>query len=428
MAEPQNCKSTTRPCARVLVCGLVIINLLALIYSKTILDNILRLNTESVAWIDFATHAAILASSFAIAWKHQLLGTLRLPKGTEVNADKILLALIALFATVVLVMVPRSISAGIEPVIPAIRHALLVFIPIISFAYICPRVLDRRSYFVVFATVLFIFFGHSLLTIGFWLSNTKMLFYRDIAKSEGRAPMVLGSSGMFVTGMAWNPNTLAIALMLIPPMAAIAESMVVTARAKLFYRLTMFITAVHLLLTCSRGASVTLLASSILWIYLSKSGRLFKTICISILALLFGFLVFQTLQFGLDPSMHERIRIWYQALSNIAQNPWGGGLPLPTTEHMPHSLVLGTIEYFGFAGLLFLIAIIGLLFLKSIENLKGCPANQFAVITIGIIVVFHGLFEYYIGHPTLFANSLFWLVLGFLTTKPTDEQSQEANC
>lgn len=422
MAETHNRKIAYRGCAQALVCALVVINLLALIFSKTILDNILMLNSESVAWIDFATHATIVGFAFTLARKHQILGKFRFKTGAEVNADNILLAVMALFAIVVLAMVPHSISSGVEPVIPAIRHAFLVFLPIISFAYICPRVLDRRSYFVVFATLLFIFWGHSLLTVGFWLSNTKMLLYRDIARADGRAPMVLGSCGMFVTGMAWNPNTLAIALMLIPPMAAIAESMVVTARAKWFYRSTMVITAAHLLLTCSRAASFTLLASSILCIFLSKSGRLIKTICIPLISVLFVFLVFQTLQFGLDPSMHERIRIWSQEVSNIGHHPWGHGLPLPTTEHMPHSLVLGTIEYFGFAGLVFLTSIIGLLFLKAIENVKRRPADQFALITIGIIVVFHGLFEYYIGHPTLFANSLFWLVLGYLTTTPTDEK------
>ncbi len=380
------------------------------------------LNSERVAWIDFATHAAIVGSAFALALKHQILGKFRFKTGAEVNADRILLTAIALFAIVVLLMVPQSISSGVEPVLAAIRHAFLVFLPIVSFAYICPRVLDRKSYFVVFAIVLFIFFGHALLTIGFCLSNTKMLLYREIARTDGRAPMVFGSMGLFVTGMAWNPNTLAIALMLIPPMAAIAESMVVLRRAKWFYRLTMLITAAHLLLTCSRAASFTLLASSILWIYLSKSGHRSKAICISVISVVFVFLGFQTLQFGLDPSMQERIRIWCKELSNVVQQPWGHGLPIPTTEQMPHNFVLGTIEYFGLAGLLFLVSIIGLLFLKAIENVKNCSAKQFALITIGIIVVFHGIFEYYIGHPTLFANSLFWLVLGFLTTKTTDER------
>ena len=140
-----------------------------------------------------------------------------------------------------------------------------------------------------------------------------------------------------------------------------------------------------------------------------------------------GFAVWQLLAWRGDKSSYERMEVLQDSLTKIACHPWGMGLPPVGSEQLPHNLILGTTIYFGPIATVLLGLILGWLLCGAIrgrhvvggEQRRGLASNRMKsarkllLATLIVMVGVHGAVEYCIGHPTLFANSLFWLLAGY---------------
>ncbi|MBX3076102.1 hypothetical protein KF728_21205 [Candidatus Obscuribacterales bacterium] len=392
---------------------LAIVDLLFLLLCKSALDNALFLTSKGTVYIDLAIHLCILGADVCLC---------RINLSYAKRQDPILIGLISIFALVVFCSVPAAVSLGVEKLPNAILHALLVVSPVISYGYICPRILNRRNFMAIFAAVLLVFSMHALLTAGLCISDTTAIAGREIVSDVGRAPVFFGHSGTFVPGLCWNPNTLAIALMMLPAVVPIVLDGCKSSWARLSARVAMILISCHLLLTFSRAAIFSVLLSFALWPLLSAS-RSRRTVFISMLTIVFLgiFLVQQALNLTSDSSMLARIDIWKNECAGIVLNPWGQGLPALGAERMPHSLILGSLQYFGFQGLFVFSLLLGYQLIKPARSALQSSSSRLLLVFLASVVIVHGTFEYFIGHPLLFANSLFWIMLGYLNLLPLED-------
>lgn len=397
---------------------LVIVDLLFLLLSKSALDNALFLMSEGTVFIDLAIHLCILGAYVFLR---------RTNLSCAKRQDPILIGLISIFALVVFYSVPAAVSLRVEELPNAILHALLVVSPIISYGYICPRILNRRNFMAIFAAALLVFSMHALLTAWLCITDTTAIAGREIVSNVGRAPAFFGYSGTFVSGLCWNPNTLAIALMMLPAVVPIVLDGCKSSWTRLSARVAMILIGCHLLLTFSRAAIFSVLLSFALWPLLSAL-RNRRSVFMSILTIAFlgCFLVQQALNLTSDSSMLARIDIWKNVCAGIVLNPWGHGLPVLGAERMPHSLILGSLQYFGFQGLFALSLLLGYQLIKSARSALQSSSSRLLLVFLASIVIVHGTFEYFIGHPLLFANSLFWIMLGYLNLLRLEDASGAA--
>ena len=339
--------------------------------------------------------------------------------------DKTLLWLIAAYALVLLTVTTFTSSSA--DLLMNIKHTLLAILPIFAFGYVCPRIMRRDNYVAVFLILLALFSAHTLLTIWLCLTNTHSFLGRDITCLVGRAQYVFGQRGQLVTGLTWNPNTLAASLLMLPAIAIETEAIVSAEWQKKLVRASRFLTASHTILTLSRGAILSLVVSFGVWGMLDKMrSRFIRAVCKLGLLAGAGFAVWQLLAWRGDKSSYERMEVLQDSLTKIACHPWGMGLPPVGSEQLPHNLIPGTTIYFGPIATVLLGLILGWLLCGAIrgrhvvggEQRRGLASNRMKsarkllLATLIAMVVVHGAVEYCIGHPTLLANSLFWLVVG----------------
>ena len=131
------------------------------------------------------------------------------------------------------------------------------------------------------------------------------------------------------------------------------------------------------------------------------------------------------------------MEVLQDSLTKIACNPWGMGLPAVGSEQLPHNLILGTTIYFGPIATVLLWLILGGLLYEAIRGRYvvggGEPrrvlsskriksARKLLLVMLMAIVAVHGSVEYCIGHPTLFANSLFWLLIGYVACGKAEQE------
>lgn len=393
-------------CVQNFVSVLVVVDLLFLLLCKSALDNALFLTSAGTVYVDLAIHLCILGA-YVFLCRSNLSYAKR--------QDPILIGLISIFSLAVLSSVPAAVSLGVEELLNAILHALLVVGPIVSYGYICPRILNRRNFIAIFAAVLLVFSMHALLTAGLCITDTTAVAGREIVSDVGRAPAFFGQAGTFVPGLCWNPNTLAIALMMLPAVVPIVLDGCKSSWARLSARCAMILVGCHLLLTFSRAAVFSVLLSFAVWPLVSAS-RSRRSVFLSVLSIVIlgVFLVQQALNLTSDASMLARIDIWKNECAGIVLNPWGQGLPALGAERMPHSLILGSLQYFGFQGLFALSLLLGYQLIKPARSALQSSSSRLLLVFLASVVIVHGTFEYFIGHPLLFANSLFWIMLGYL--------------
>jgi hypothetical protein len=400
-------------CVQNFVSVLVVVDLLFLLLCKSALDNALCLTSAGTVYVDLAIHLCIL-SAYVFLCRSNVSYAKR--------QDPILIGLISIFSLSVFSSVPAAVSLGVEELPNAILHALLVVGPIISYGYICPRILNRRNFMAIFAAVLLVFSMHALLTAGLCITGTTAVAGREIVSDVGRAPAFFGHSGTFVPGLCWNPNTLAIALMMLPAVVPIVLDGFKSFLSRLSARVAMILIGCHLLLTFSRAAIFSVLLSFAVWPLLSAS-RSRRSVYMSVLTIVIlgVFLVQQALNLTSDASMLARIDIWKNECAGIVLNPWGQGLPALGAERMPHSLILGSLQYFGLQGLFALSLLLGYQLIKPARSALQSSSSRLLLVFLASVVVVHGTFEYFIGHPLLFANSLFWIMLGYLNLLPLED-------
>ena len=400
-------------CVQNFVSVLVVVDLLFLLLCKSALDNALCLTSAGTVYVDLAIHLCIL-SAYVFLCRSNVSYAKR--------QDPILIGLISIFSLSVFSSVPAAVSLGVEELPNAILHALLVVGPIISYGYICPRILNRRNFMAIFAAVLLVFSMHALLTAGLCITGTTAVAGREIVSDVGRAPAFFGHSGTFVPGLCWNPNTLAIALMMLPAVVPIVLDGFKSFLSRLSARVAMILIGCHLLLTFSRAAIFSVLLSFAVWPLLSAS-RSRRSVYMSVLTIVIlgVFLVQQALNLTSDASMLARIDIWKNECAGIVLNPWGQGLPALGAERMPHSLILGSLQYFGLQGLFALSLLLGYQLIKPARIALRSSSSRLLLVFLASVVLVHGTFEYFIGHPLLFANSLFWIMLGYLNLLPLED-------
>jgi hypothetical protein len=93
---------------------------------------------------------------------------------------------------------------------------------------------------------------------------------------------------------------------------------------------------------------------------------------------------------------------------------------------MPHSLILGSLQYFGFQGLFALSLLLGYQLIKPARIALQSSSSRLLLVFLASVVIVHGTFEYFIGHPLLFANSLFWIMLGYLNLLALEDAREAA--
>ncbi|MBI5173528.1 MAG: hypothetical protein HY986_11630 [Candidatus Melainabacteria bacterium] len=345
---------------------------------------------------------------------------------TSPPGDKTLLWFIAAYALVLLTVTTFTSSSG--DLLINIKHTLLAILPMFAFGYVCPRIMRRDNYVAIFLILLAIFSAHTLLTIWLCLTNTHSFLGRDITCLVGRAQYVFGQRGQLVTGLTWNPNTLAASLLMLPAIAVETEAIVSAEWLKKMVCASRFLTASHTILTLSRGAILSLVVSFGVWGMLDRMRpRFIRAVCKLGLLAGAGFAVWQLLAWRGDKSSYERMEVLQDSLTKIACHPWGMGLPPVGSEQLPHNLILGTTIYFGPIATVLLGLILGWLLYEAIggrradsgEKRRGLAsyrmksARRLLLASLIAMVAVHGAVEYCIGHPTLFANSLFWLLVGY---------------
>lgn len=432
---------------RLLATTLVAANLVMLILNQSVLNYRFGLNAITAAKLDLNL---LLGLSFLYFVIPKAAGGSE-DRVSEVAAsdhvatsppgDKTLLWLIAAYALVLLTVTTFTSSSA--DLLMNIKHTLLAILPIFAFGYVCPRIMRRDNYVAVFLILLAIFSAHTLLTIWLCLTNTHSFLGRDITCLVGRAQYVLGERGQLVTGLTWNPNTLAASLLMLPAIALETEAIVSAEWQKKLVSAARFLTASHTIMTLSRGAILSLVVSFGVWGMLDRMrSRFIRAVCKLGLLAGAGFAIWQLLAWRGDKSSYERMEVLQDSLTKIACHPWGIGLPPVGSEQLPHNLILGTTIYFGPIAAVLLGLILGWVLCGAIRgrlvgggekrgrlstNHRLKSARKLMLVTLIAMVSVHGSVEYCIGHPTLFANSLFWLVVGYVACGRDEEQSVRDN-
>lgn len=395
---------------RTAVTTLVIIDFLVLLGHASAFYLDLGLGTGTAAQLDANLLVCIAFSIFFVKKEH---------RSNSIDAG-FLFAVLA-FTLVVLARSFAGEEKLAEPFPDAIRHAMLVPLPIISFAFVCPRILSQKNYLIIFTAILAIFSSHAILSAWLCLSDTHVILNHDLSRFEGRAPALFGSPGTLLTGLAWNPNALGASLLLLPSLAAMLEHKASSRTAKTAARIAFILTCTQMILTFSRATIATAFAAITLWVALSRrSPRAAKWISATLLLLGGIFLLSQLAIIESDPSLEARQKVWESCLSQISHNLWGCGLPPTGLERLSHNLLLGTTLYFGVPGLILFLLVITILLAKAFTKVSTGSAFHLMALTLLLTVVLHGNAEYCIGQSGLFANSLFWLIAGYLAYTPAD--------
>jgi hypothetical protein len=382
-----------------IIVGCVVSHLLLLIWMRTCF----ALNPAS--WYESEIYANIgllsIAAIAALAKRGLVIG----------RQGWALLAVMVLYG--LSVMVPTAGKFGLWSLCTV--EAFLTPLTIFSLGWAVPRALPGKSYKLIFMMVLAFFTVHTALTAYLVATNTHLLFGQELCCENGRPFLYLGKRGGLFTGIFLNPNALASYLMLLP---AVAFTMCAQMQQK--WRKPLMasgaLLALHLLLLMSRSASLTMLAAPLAACLLSKGAIRGRKLLASVGFLsAFAYACCLLIWWQQDNTLALRSMIWGAFVESVIEYPYGlGWNGLSVIEQNPHNLLMANLVYFGVAGCISLLAILSLMTLKAVQVCRQERTLVMLGLSLAAVLIIHQSLEYVVTYPTLFSNSLFWLLLGYL--------------
>ncbi len=332
------------------------------------------------------------------------------------------------------------------------RACELILSPLTMAAlFLCvPAILQRRHYRAIFLLFSAILALHTLCVA--WIMSTKepMFFGQQVIDRTNGHPKIFGRIHLPNTdGIFLSANGIGSFLALFPAIL-LSEFLTAPRRFKAPLMVTNAIICIGLLLSFCRAAQASVLVGFLFPAIMFMKKTPIKRMVVCVVLLLLTVLacfpdryqwVYIKTSIGVHAAgpdaLHDvtafvahtvttrRTEIWLAFLRDWQAHPLLGYglLGIDYRGLGPHNFLLANLVYFGIPGLVLLVALLSVA-AKQIAGRLRDHRELLVPIAGGLaaFILVHGAVEYSITFPLYFANSLFWLLLGYACFTPLDEK------
>ncbi len=333
------------------------------------------------------------------------------------------------------------------------RTCELVLSPLTMAAlFLClPAILERRHYrsiFLMFSAVLAL---HTLCVAWIICTKNPMFFGQQVIDRTNGHPKILGRIHLPNTdGIFISANGIGSFLALFPAIL-LSEFLAAPHKFKAPLAVTNAIVCLGLMLSFCRAAQASVLVGFLVpaFVFLKKTPIKRVVVCavILLLTVLACFpdryqWVFikssigahaagpdalqNTTAFVVHTVTTRRTEIWMAFLKYWQAQPiLGYGLLGIEYQGLgPHNFLLANLVYFGIPGLVLLVALLSLAMRQIVARMREHRELLVPIAGgLGAFMLVHGSAEYSITFSVYFANSVFWLLLGYACFTPLERES-----
>lgn len=331
------------------------------------------------------------------------------------------------------------------------RMCELILSPLTMAAlFLCvPAILERRHYraiFLLFSAVLAL---HTLCVAWIMCTKNPMFFGQQVIDRTNGHPKLFGRILLPNTdGIFLSANGIGSFLALFPAIL-LSEFLSAPRRLRAPLAVTNAIICVGLLLSFCRAAQASVLVGLLLpaFVFLKKTPVKRMLVCAAILLMTvlacfpdryqWVYLkssigahaagpdaLHQVTAFVAHTVTTRRTEIWLAFLRDWQAHPiFGYGLlGIDYRGLGPHNFLLANLVYFGIPGLVLLVALLSAAARQVVVRLQNHRELLVPIAGgLGAFIIVHGAAEYSITYPVYFANSVFWLLLGYACFTPLGE-------